>query len=114
MASQAQNSNTYILVCHIEHPDYLQVSENLHTIEKELNENGSHLALDDYGCGFSDMITAEILRPKLVKFCISIITSRVGRHPQIEQDIHTAVHRLSTLGCAVSEKELKQKNRLNC
>ena len=64
---------------------------------QELQELGLRLALDDTGCGFFDLQTAKMLRPEIVKLCITV-TSRVGRQLGIEREIQRTAEVIAGLG----------------
>jgi EAL domain-containing protein (putative c-di-GMP-specific phosphodiesterase class I) len=88
----------------------IPMSETIQKVVKRLKELGVSLALDDFGCGFSDIVTARILRPKIVKLCITII-SRLGRHPQIEKDVRYTVDRITKLGGAVLGEGVERREQ---
>lgn len=71
---------------------------------------GIRLALDDTGCGFADINTVRILRPDVVKLCITI-TSRLGRHPDIEKDIRNFVAKTENLGGVVLGEGIERKEQ---
>jgi EAL domain-containing protein (putative c-di-GMP-specific phosphodiesterase class I) len=61
---------------------------------------GIGLALDDTGCGFADMHTAGVLRPEIVKLCITVIRNADKGSPYIAAICETT-ERLRELGCRV-------------
>jgi len=80
------------------HRTVFEITEGLPLLEddrlrktvEELTSRGVRFALDDTGCGFASLEAARILRPAIVKLCISV-TRRVGRNDRIVQDIRDAV-----------------------
>jgi EAL domain-containing protein (putative c-di-GMP-specific phosphodiesterase class I) len=80
------------------HRTVFEITEGLPLLEddrlrktvEELASRGVRFALDDTGCGFASLDAARILRPAIVKLCISV-TRRVGRSDRIVQDIRDAV-----------------------
>jgi EAL domain-containing protein (putative c-di-GMP-specific phosphodiesterase class I) len=51
----------------------LNQAEGLVEVVNRLRTSGIRLALDDTGCGFADFDTVRLLRPDLVKLCITVI-----------------------------------------
>ena len=88
----------------------IPLSETIQKVVKGLKDLGVYLALDDFGCGFSDIVTARILRPNIVKLCITII-SRLGRHPQIERDVRYTVDRITRLGGEVLGEGVERREQ---
>lgn len=62
----------------------LDAAEQLQSAVTQLRRLGSRMALDDTGCGFADLETAKILRPDIVKLCITIIRNAQLGNPYIE------------------------------
>ncbi|WP_339720361.1 EAL domain-containing protein [uncultured Paraglaciecola sp.] len=74
---------------------------------KRLQNLGIQVLLDDTGCGFFDISTAEVLRPAIVKLCITVIR-RIELGDVIEKEITSTRQRLdelniNTLGEGVEE-----------
>lgn len=61
---------------------------------------GIGLALDDTGCGFADMDTARILRPNIVKLCITVVRNADKGAPFM-RPIQETVSALQALSCRV-------------
>ncbi|MCR6629673.1 MAG: EAL domain-containing protein [Magnetospirillum sp.] len=66
----------------------------------ELKAGGAGIALDDTGCGFADVAAAEIIRPDIVKLCITVIRG-VRRNPSILPGLCQTVGRFRALGAQV-------------
>lgn len=66
----------------------------------ELRGQGALVALDDTGCGFADVAAARILRPDIVKLCITVIRG-AGRDPSILPDLARTVDSFVGLGARV-------------
>lgn len=66
----------------------------------QLRGQGVGLALDDTGCGFADMDTARILRPDIVKLCITVVRNADKGSPFVDA-IRETTRRLLDLGCRV-------------
>ncbi|MGR9086886.1 MAG: EAL domain-containing protein [Gammaproteobacteria bacterium] len=69
----------------------------LHSNVSGLLGGGMRLSLDDTGCGFFDLTTVEELEPEIVKLCITVV-SRIGRGPEVEQEIRSTIQEVSRLG----------------
>lgn len=63
---------------------------------KRLQSMGIQVLLDDTGCGFFDISTAEVLRPAIVKLCITVIR-RIELGDVIEKEITATRQRLDML-----------------
>lgn len=75
---------------------------------KRLQNMGIQVCLDDTGCGFFDITTAEVLRPSIVKLCISVIR-RIDNSDAVTNEIRHTRERLDnlhalTLGEGVEER----------
>lgn len=66
----------------------------------DLRKRGIGLALDDTGCGFADLETAKILRPEIVKLCITVIRNADRGSPFVAA-IRESTEHLLALGCKV-------------
>lgn len=75
-------------------------AEGLAEAVARLRGLGIGLALDDTGCGFADMDTARVLRPEIVKLCITVVRNADKGSPYIVAIAETA-RRLAELGCRV-------------
>lgn len=78
----------------------LDAAAELRSAVDRLHQLQIHTALDDTGCGFADLRTAEILRPEIVKLCITVIRNADRGHPFIHSIKQTA-QQLQALGCRV-------------
>jgi EAL domain-containing protein (putative c-di-GMP-specific phosphodiesterase class I) len=58
---------------------------------------GQRLSLDDIGCGFFDLITAETMHPEIVKLCITVI-SRIVRSAEVERETRCTIQAFTKLG----------------
>ncbi|MCF8502284.1 MAG: EAL domain-containing protein [Rhodospirillum sp.] len=65
-----------------------------------LRRGGARLALDDTGCGFADTDVAAILRPDIVKLCITVVRNAALEEAH-RMTIRDTVRRLQDLGCQV-------------
>lgn len=65
-----------------------------------LRSQGIGLALDDAGCGFADLETARILRPDIVKLCITVIRN-ADQGPLFSSAISETTRHLHQFGCKV-------------
>ncbi|MBN9426435.1 MAG: EAL domain-containing protein [Burkholderiales bacterium] len=75
----------------------LDQAESLASNTTRLRAQGIGLVLDDTGCGFADMNAVRLLRPEIVKLCITVIRN-VDRGPPSDTDISAIVLRLRQLG----------------
>lgn len=78
----------------------LDAADELRGAVERLRRLGLRVALDDTGCGFADLATAEILRPDIVKLCITVIRNADRGNPFIGT-IQSTVEQLRKLGCRV-------------
>lgn len=65
-----------------------------------LRAAGGRVALDDTGCGFADTEAAEVLRPEVVKLCITVIRS-ARRSPDVLPELRATIERFRALGAQV-------------
>jgi EAL domain-containing protein (putative c-di-GMP-specific phosphodiesterase class I) len=79
-----------------EHLPIDSVLELQATVQR-LKNHGMCLSLDDTGCGFFDLHTAESFRPRIVKLCITIIR-RIDRSAETFAEFSETVSRLSEFG----------------
>lgn len=75
-------------------------AENLRATVADLRARGVQVALDDTGCGFADMDTVRVLRPDIVKLCITVVRNAERGSPFVPAIAATA-ERLLGLGCRV-------------
>lgn len=75
----------------------IESAVRLHVTLNELRRTQFRLSLDDTGCGFFDMTTAEELRPEIIKLCITVI-SRIGRKDGVEREISRTIQAITRLG----------------
>lgn len=78
----------------------LDQAEGLAGAVAQLRALGHGLALDDTGCGFADMDTVRVLRPEIVKLCITVVRNADKGSPFVNAIRETA-ERLRALGCRV-------------
>ncbi len=74
----------------------LNEAEGLAGAVEGLRAHGVGLALDDTGCGFADMDTARILKPDIVKLCITVVRNADQGGPFLSaiRDTTQALHDL--------------------
>ena len=74
----------------------LDEAEGLAGAGEGLRGQGVGLALDDTGCGFADMDTARILKPDIVKLCITVVRNADQGGPFLSaiRDTTQALHDL--------------------
>lgn len=89
----------------------IPAAKRLQRAVQVLKELGIRLALDDAGCGFADLDTVQILRPEIVKLCITVIR-RIGRHPHIERDIRNTVDSIAELGGDVLGEGVERREQV--
>lgn len=82
-----------------EHLPLGRASEMLPALD-QVRAAGGRVALDDTGCGFADTEAAEVLRPDVVKLCITIIRS-ARRDPSVLPEVAATVERFRALGAQV-------------
>lgn len=75
-------------------------AEGLAAAVSRLRSRGIGLALDDAGCGFADLGTARVLRPDIVKLCITVVRNADKGSPYVAAIAETA-RCLAGLGCRV-------------
>ena len=75
-------------------------AEDLAAPVAQLRTGGVGLALDDTGCGFADMETARILRPDIVKLCITVVRNADKGSPFVDA-IGETTRRLRAMDCRV-------------
>lgn len=88
----------------------IQTSQTLQKAIHRLADLGIHLALDDTGCGFAHLGTVQMLRPRIVKLCMTV-TRRITGHPDIQRDVRTIVDRISGLGGYVLGEGVEQREQ---
>lgn len=71
--------------------------EEIKSAVQRLQKEGIKIFLDDTGCGFFDLNTAETLRPSVVKLCISVVR-RIDCSDEIKQEVTDTRKRLDSLG----------------
>ena len=75
----------------------LDQAESLAGTTARLRAQGIGLVLDDTGCGFADMDTVRLLRPEIVKLCITVIRN-ADRGSPFDTEIGATASRLRQLG----------------
>ncbi|OJX81854.1 EAL domain-containing protein [Magnetospirillum sp. 64-120] len=85
----------------VEITEHLPIApEGLLPALEDLRRGGARIALDDTGCGFADTIAAQLVRPSLVKLCITVIRG-AGRDPSIMPELQATVRAFQSLGAEV-------------
>jgi EAL domain-containing protein (putative c-di-GMP-specific phosphodiesterase class I) len=75
--------------------------ETLRPMMQKVRSGGARISLDDTGCGYADMDSAEAIRPDSIKLCITIIRS-VSRHSELMlNELGERIARLQSLGIRV-------------
>jgi EAL domain-containing protein (putative c-di-GMP-specific phosphodiesterase class I) len=90
----------------------IQTTERLVRTVHHLKDRGVSLALDDTGCGFAHLETIKNIPFKIVKLCITV-TSRIGKHPDIIQDISRTVDTIHAMGGVVLGEGVEQKEQID-
>lgn len=90
----------------------IQVTEGLIRTAHHLKDRGIDLALDDTGCGYAHLETVSDIPFKIVKLCITV-TSRIGRHPDIIEDISRTVERIRTRGGVVLSEGVERREQID-
>jgi EAL domain-containing protein (putative c-di-GMP-specific phosphodiesterase class I) len=75
-------------------------AEGLRGAVERLRARGIGLALDDTGCGFADLDTVRVLKPEVVKLCITVIRN-ARRGSPCARAICATSEQLVALGCRV-------------
>lgn len=75
-------------------------ADQLRDAVDDLRTRGVSLVLDDTGCGFADMDTVRVLRPDIVKLCITVVRNAERGSPYVPA-IAATTERLLQLGCRV-------------
>jgi EAL domain-containing protein (putative c-di-GMP-specific phosphodiesterase class I) len=88
----------------------LNEAEDLVEVVKRLRTLGIRLALDDTGCGFADLDTVRLLRPDIVKLCITVIRN-ADKGSQFTAAIRDSAERLRTFGCLVLAEGVERENQ---
>jgi EAL domain-containing protein (putative c-di-GMP-specific phosphodiesterase class I) len=64
-----------------------------------LRRRGAKIALDDAGCGYLNMELIRVLRPDIVKLCITV-TRRIGAGPEVLSLVHATVDAIRAAGAS--------------
>jgi EAL domain-containing protein (putative c-di-GMP-specific phosphodiesterase class I) len=88
----------------------LNEAEGLVDVVKRLRTLGIQLALDDTGCGFADFDTARLLRPDIVKLCITVIRN-ADKGSHFTAAIRESAERLRKLGCQVLAEGVEREHQ---
>lgn len=75
-------------------------AEGLAAAVERLRAGKLGLALDDTGCGFADLDTVRVLRPEIVKLCITVVRNADKGSPYVKAIAETT-RQLHELGCRV-------------
>ena len=78
----------------------LDEAQSLQTSLRHLRQQGVRLALDDTGCGFADLATAQALRPEIVKLCITVV-QHATLGDAASQELRHTTEQLHAWGCQV-------------
>ncbi len=78
----------------------LNEAQGLRDAVERLRTIGIGLALDDTGCGFADLDTVRLLKPEIVKLCITVIRNADKGAP-FAAAIRASAEQLCKLGCKV-------------
>lgn len=78
----------------------LDRAEELRESAQQLRDLGIGVALDDIGCGFADIDTAKVLRPEIVKLCITVVRN-TDKGSAFAGALRAATARFQELGCQV-------------
>lgn len=78
----------------------LHDAQDLLPVVDKLRQNGIGIALDDTGCGFADLDVARILRPEIVKLCITVIRN-ADKDCAFLKAIKETSQELLNLGCRI-------------
>lgn len=78
----------------------LDDAQDLLPVVDKLRQNGIGIALDDTGCGFADLDVARILRPEIVKLCITVIRN-ADKDCAFLKAIKETSQELVNLGCRI-------------
>ena len=100
---------------------YLEIIEHmplflLNKIKGVINKIGQlgiNFALDDTGCGFFDLDTVKMVKPSLVKLCITV-TNRLLDGEEVSQDIIATINRIKEISpeSIVLAEGIEQKQQL--
>jgi EAL domain-containing protein (putative c-di-GMP-specific phosphodiesterase class I) len=88
----------------------LHEAEGLAETVKRLRKLGIRLALDDTGCGFADIDTVRMLRPDVVKLCITVIRN-ADKGSHFTATIRESAERLCELGCQVLAEGVEREKQ---
>ncbi len=87
-------------------------TERLLRTADHLKDRGAALALDDAGCGFAHLETIKKIPFKIVKLCITV-TRRIGRHPEIIEDIARTVRTINAAGGVVLGEGVERREQID-
>jgi len=88
----------------------LNRADGLLEVVKRLRTLGIRLVLDDTGCGFADFDTVRLLRPDIVKLCITVIRN-ADKGSHFTAAIRESAERLCELGCQVLAEGVERENQ---
>jgi EAL domain-containing protein (putative c-di-GMP-specific phosphodiesterase class I) len=88
----------------------LNEAEGLVDVVRRLRTLGIRLALDDTGCGFADFDTVRLLRPDIVKLCITVIRN-ADKGSHFTAAIRESAERLCKLGCQVLAEGVEREHQ---
>lgn len=86
-------------------------AKRLLTTLKKLKKIGIRISLDDTGCGFIDMDTVRILRPEIVKLCITI-TDTIKMDKETIKRLKELVKKANSYGSMVLAEGVKNKKQI--
>ena len=79
----------------VEHMPLFLLNKIKDVLEK-INKLGIKFALDDTGCGFFDLDTVKLVKPHVVKLCITV-TNRLLDGKEISSDIISTIKRIKKI-----------------
>jgi EAL domain-containing protein (putative c-di-GMP-specific phosphodiesterase class I) len=88
----------------------LHEADGLAEAVKRLRKLGIRLALDDTGCGFADIDTVRMLRPDVVKLCITVIRN-ADKGSHFTTPIRESAEGLRELGCQVLAEGVEREKQ---
>jgi EAL domain-containing protein (putative c-di-GMP-specific phosphodiesterase class I) len=88
----------------------LNEAEDLVEVATRLRTLGIRLVLDDTGCGFADFDTVRLLRPDIVKLCITVVRN-ADKGADFTAAIRESAERLRKLGCQVLAEGVEREKQ---
>jgi EAL domain-containing protein (putative c-di-GMP-specific phosphodiesterase class I) len=75
---------------------------------REIEQAGIRWSLDDTGCGFSDIDSVAVLKPAMVKMCITVV-SQIGLNPEVTSAISAGLNHIRGLGAELLGEGVETK-----